>query len=446
MLLQQVLTVGCILFYSCVTAQFLFDQIDPVPAENPVLPKDPDTLYYPFNKAGLQLVIINTYDHWRKTGELYDQMYPRSGSWFMDHGSMPRNIYLWRTRSGEVVKRYHSPPTDSLHLRNTSYTNRNNFESIGVDVRDYHDFFGRFKIYGENNYEGLVNLEGEIVLPAVYEYIWGPHVYAALIFGELPAKLHVRKDGKVGMLNADLTELVPPVYDKINEYELTGTHFKVIKDGKYGAIDQTGKVLVEPRFDELSLIHDSIVIGLIYHDSATLQKIPQNTDWDEGYQIKDCRVFDPDFRVIADLKGYEYICYWATNQFIVKKHGKFGVLSPTGAVVIPLEYNRMVFTEGYFLAEKKGRCGLINTAGKVVLPIDFTQVEIYGKAVYVVKDGLTGVYNDQFRLIAEPQFTERSWEMGRYILTRPDGSAGFVDHTWKEDAYYQSPEGTIQKL
>lgn len=439
-MLLKILTAGFILFGSCVTAQSLFDRIDAVPAENP------DTLYYPFNEDSLQLVIINTYDHWRRKGAAYDAMYPRSGSWFMDHGPAPRNSYLWRNRSGEVVKQYHTKQGSTLHLRNTDYTSRNNFGSIGADVSDYYEFFGRFKIYGENNLEGLINLKGEIVLPAVYEYIVGQRISAAIISGEFPIKLHVRKDGKVGMLNADLTELVPPVYDEINDYELIGPYFKVIKDGKYGVIDQTGKVVVEPRFDELSLIHDSMVIAQVYHDSATLQKIPQNTYWDQGYKIKDCRVFDPDFRVIADLKDYEYLCYWATNQFIVKKHGQFGVLNNRGAVVIPLKYDHMFFTEGYFLAEKEGRNGLINTEGKVVLPVDFTRVEIYGKAVYVVKDGLTGVYSDQFRLIAEPQFTERRWEMGRYILTRPDGSEGFVNHTEKEGCYYQSPEGEIQKL
>lgn len=438
MLLQKILTAFFILFGGCVTAQSLFDRIDAVPAENP------DTLYYPFNEDSLQLVIINTYDHWRRKGTAYDAMYPRSGSWFNDHGPAPRNIYLWRNRSGEVVKQYHTKQDSTLHLRNTDYTNRNNFGSIGADVSDYYEFFGRFKIYGENNLEGLINLKGEIVLPVVYGHIGSLRESIAMV----PNRLLVEKDRKLGILEADLTELVPPVYDKIDYYTF-GTHFKVIKDGKYGAIDQNGKVLVEPQFDEIRPIHDSMYIGLAYQDSAALQKLElrnNNDHWNWGYKVKDCIVFDNHFRIVTELKEYEYIYYWGTRQFIVKKKGEFGVLNHKGEVVIPLEYEQISGLNGYYAAGKNDRYGLINTEGKVVLPLEFTRVEFYGKAVYVVKNELIGVYNDQFRLIAEPQFKYKRWNMGRFILTRPDGSEGFVDHTGKGGCYYQSPEGEIQKL
>jgi hypothetical protein len=227
---------------------------------------------------------------------------------------------------------------------------------------------------------------------------------------------------------------------------MIGTNFKVIKAGKYGAIDQNGKVLVEPQFDEIRPIQDSMYIGLVYHDSAALQKLELRNHWNWGYKVKDCIVLDKDFRIVTELKEYEYIYYWGISRFIVKKNGQFGVLNQKGEVVIPLEYEHISGTNGYYLSGKKGRYGLINTEGKVVLPIEFNHVDIYEKAVYVVKDGLTGVYNDQFRLIAEPQFKESKWYRGRIILTRPDGSEGFVDHTRKGDSYYQSPEGTIQKL
>ena len=435
-MLLKILTAGFILFGSCVTAQSLFDRIDAVPAENP------DTLYYPFNEDGLQLVIINAYDHWRKTGVLYDAMYPRSGSWFNDHGPAPRNIYLWRNRSGEVVKQYHTKQGSTLHLRNTDYTNRNNFGFIAADVSDYNEFFGRFKIYGENNLEGLINMKGEIVLPLDYQYIWSLRISASPV----PDRLFVEKDGKLGMLNADLTELLPPVYDQIDYYDMIGTDFKVIKAGKYGAIDQNGKVLVEPQFDEIRPIHDSMYIGLVYHDSATLQKLELRDHWNWGYKVKDCIVLDKDFRIVTELKDYEYIYYWGISQFIVKKDGEFGVLNNKGEVVIPLEYEQISGLNGYYASGKKDRYGLIDTDGKVVLPIEFTRVEFYGKAVYVVKNELIGVYNDQFRLIAEPQFKYKRWNMGRFILTRPDGSEGFVNHTEKGGCYYQSPEGEIQKL
>lgn len=408
---------------------------------NEISGENPDTLYYPFNEDGLQLVIIADYDHWFKQGSLFDAMYPRSGSWFMDHGPAPKNTYLWRNRAGEVIKQYHTKPGDSLRLRNTDYTNRSGFQSIGLEIMDYREL-NYLKIYNDSNQVGLINLEGEIVLPVEFEDI---RIFQT--FSGISKDILVLKAGKFGLLDPDLNVLFPPIYSEVPDSHMPyGNCLKVAKNGKYGLIDRKGKVLIDLVFDEIRPVHDSLYIGMVYQDSSVIQKLDLRNYWNLGYKSKACIVFDNRFRIVTELKDYEYIYYWGTGQLIVKKDGGFGVMNTKGEIVIPLEYDAISGSDGYYHVGKDSKCGLFNTAGKLVLPIEFTRIWFHGKAVYVIQNELTGVYNDQFRLIAKPQFKYSRWNNGRIILTRPDGSEGFVNYTEKEGSYYQSPEGEIQKL
>lgn len=408
-----------------------------------ILQKSPDTLYLPFNEDGLQLIIINSYDNWMRKGILYDAMYPRGGSWLIDNGPAPKNSYLWRKKNGELIKQYNTEAGHEFGLRSTEYTNRTNFHSIAADVSDYNEFNQHFMFYGENDKVGLIDLKGEIVIPATFDEI-------RRFQNSSDDKILVQKDGKFGFLDLNLKELFPPIYSIKNGYPehnlLNEKYLKVVKDEKFGLINENGEVFIDFLFDEIRLIHDSLYIGLIYNDSSEVKKHYVYSHWDWGYQVKDCYVFDKNFKVITELKDYEYIYYWGIKQFIVKKNNQFGVLNHKGESVIPLEYDNISSYEGYYSVRREDKCGLIDKQGNIVLPIEFTSVQFYNQAVYVTQNGLIGVYSSKFQLIAKPQFKYKTWEMGKYILTREDGSKGFVNHTVEKGSYYQSPEGEIRQL
>jgi hypothetical protein len=397
-------------------------------------PENPDTLYYPFNENGLQLIVIPSYDNWLRTGSLYDAMYPRGGSWFQDNGPAPKNSYLWRNRKGEITKVHNTEPGSVFQLRSTDYTNRTDFSSLGFDVSDYRGFNHCFKIYGENNKVGLIDLKGNIIVPADFNDIrrfWNRSGSSNILL--------VEKDGRIGLLNADLKELFPPVF---TEYpQQSGDYIIVVKNKKCGLINEKGNVLIDLAYDDIKPIHDSLYMGLVFKDSAELTKLRLNTHWNWGYKVKGCAVFDKDFSVVSELQDYEYIYYWGIKQLIVKKNGRFGLLNHRGEVVVPLEYDELFANNGYYMVRKEGKYGLFDRQGKLILPAEFEGVEFYGQAIYITQNGLIGIYNDQFRLIAKPQFKDKTWQRGNYILTRPDGSKGFVNHQNMKASYYESPEG-----
>jgi hypothetical protein len=400
----------------------------------------PETMYFPFNEDSLQLIIIPHYDHWLQKGMLYDRAHPRSGSWF-DHQTAPVNYYLWRNRKGKIVKAYNiavdSSQIDGIQigLNSTDYTNRTNFSSLGLEISDCREFDRYFKFYGENNKVGLVDLKGNIVVPADFGDVrrfWNQS-------GGKTNILLVEKDGKIGLLDSNLKELFPPVF---TEYpQQCGQYLKIVRDKKCGLIDENGKIHIDFMFDDIQSDHDSLYIGLIYKDNNELKNIRVRDYWHLGNKVKGCRVYDQNFNVIAALNDYEYIQFRGMKQLIVKKNNQFGILNYKGEVVIPLAYDTLVSSNSYWVVYKECKCGLMDLKGKLVLPVEFESVEFYGQAIYVTQNELIGIYNDQFRLIAKPQFKEKKWEMGKYILIRPDGSRGFIAHLNVKCPYYESPEG-----
>ena len=78
----------------------------------------------------------------------------------------------------------------------------------------------------------------------------------------------------------------------------------------------------------------------------------------------------------------------------VNKDGKLGFIDKTGKVVIPLEYDAIgIFHEGLASVKNNGKYGFIDTTGKVVIPFEYDLVNCF-------RDGLALVLkNDKFLFI-----------------------------------------------
>lgn len=412
----------------------------------PTSPKaTPDTLYFAFNE-NIQLIVINHYDTWKKQVDFMESSQPMAMPWSMKipHPNSYNN-YIFRNKKGEIVKVYNTNDTIKS-LKNVDFINASELSLISIE--DYRELNNHLKFY-ENGKSGLINLKGDIIVPAVYDEI---RKYQDRNWKR--DKLVIVKDNKFGFLDANLKVLFPPIYqtNRENSYiypehnDIDGQNLKVLKDGKYGLISEEGKVLIDFRFDDIKFIHDNMYIGLIQKEEKELNNIKINKYFDNGYRVKTCIVFDKNFKTVTRLKNFEYILYYGIKSFIVRKNGEFGVINHLGKVIVPLDYDSLIPEErSTYRVSKNNKIGIVNAEGKVVIPLKYENVEFYDEAIYVTQDSLIGVYNRQYKLIAEPQFESKTWDWGKYILIRKNGRRGFVNHK-TGDSYYQSPEGEIIKL
>lgn len=398
-----------------------------------------DTLYFPF-EDGVQLIVINYYDTWERQVAFKEAMQPRGMSWAAVMGPAPKNMYLFRNTEGKIVKTYNGV-SDGKRLKGMDYDNSGIFLLQGL--RDFTEYNRHLKYYDLNDQVGLINTRGDIVVPAVYDDIRRYQDFD----GEWE-KLIIEKDGYFGFLDSNLNVLFPPIYrcsSDTNYYGypehniLNGQYIKVFKEGKCGLINDHGDVLIDFKYDNLLLIHDSMIVGLLNKELIN----PNQYFWNN---VQACEIYDDKFNLITSLDEYDQIEYNGIKRFIVKKDNLVGVVNHKGKVIIPIEYNSLAPQDNNYYVVKGNKSGVISLEGKVLIPIEYEcNMYFYDPAIYVTKNGLIGVYSDKYQLIAEPQYKQRYWEMGKFMLVRPDGSKGFVLHQ-KGGSYYQSPEGEVIKF
>lgn len=398
-----------------------------------------DTLYFPY-EDGVQLIVINYYDTWGRQVAFKEAMEPRGLSWAGIMGPAPKNVYLFRNAEGKIVKAYHSI-SDGSGLKGMNYFNAGLINLYGL--RDFNEYNGYLKYYEINEQVGLINTKGDVVVPAVYDNIRRYQDFD----GEWE-KLIIEKAGYFGFLDSNLNVLFPPIYrcsSDTNYYGypehniLNDKFIKVFKNGRCGLIDENGVVRIDFKFNNIMMIHDTMLVGMV-----NKQVIDRNKYFWQN--VQSCVVFDKNFNQIADLNQYDQLEYNGVKRFIVKKDNLVGVVNHKGEVIIPIQYDNLSTQNGDYYVSRDNKCGIISLEGKVLIPIEFEcNMYFYDPAIYVTKNGLIGVYSDKYQLIAEPQYKQRYWEMGKFMLIRADGSKGFVLHK-KGGTYYQSPEGEVIKF
>ncbi|MES1216849.1 MAG: WG repeat-containing protein [Bacteroidota bacterium] len=151
------------------------------------------------------------------------------------------------------------------------------------------------------------------------------------------------KDGKFGYMDKTEKVIIPATYSYESTYSgisyFTKGYVKLKNDGKYGILDKTGKIVVP---------------------------------------------FDYDYLYVSPtLNGY------AT---VGKKDGSktsYGVISLQNKVVIPLQYEDISSDSNLFAFKQGGKWGLFDLSGKALLPFDYPSLTPYAKyqLVRYEKDG-----------------------------------------------------------
>ena len=142
---------------------------------------------------------------------------------------------------------------------------------------------------------------------------------------------------KLTLLLCSFTGLTQPKY------------FIFEEKGKLGLVDLQGKTVLAPTFNSIE------------------EKQPY---FFACSKTKGCSVYNEDLQLV--LKGgYNSIELGCEGQFIVKKDGKYGVVSEKGAVILPLNYSFIDSNKNGYTVTLNDKTGLFNSEGKEIIPISY---------------------------------------------------------------------------
>lgn len=259
-----------------------------------------------------------------------------------------------------------------------------------------------------NNKWGIINSNGEeVITPKYDEMVIVPNKEKPVFIvtydvdysnGTYKTKAINDKDEQLFQNYSEGVEAIQN-NDSQNNLWYEQTCLKVKKNGKYGLIDFSGKVLLECEYDE-----------------------------------------------IKPINGVE-------NSLVTKKDGKYGLVSTTGSKVIDNEYENITaltknYQDGYVVKNTDGKIGVIGTNKKVALPIEYDDIKnVYANGIYIAKeDGKWQIVNTEKNEKSEFKYSDVVDIDNNYIVVKNDDKCGIIDYNGnvKMEPEYESLKNIYQ--
>ena len=255
----------------------------------------------------------------------------------------------------------------------------------------------------ENDKWGIINSSGETVItPSYDEMIVVPDKEKAvfIVTYDVDYATGAYKTKAVNAKNEQLFSEYEQVeaiqnYDKQNNIWYEKGCLRVKKDGKYGLIDFSGKVLLDCQYDSIEPI-----IG-------------------------------------------------ANNSLVTKKDGKEGLVSTIGAQIIDNSYASITtltdkYEDGYIVKDENGKLGVIGTNKKELLKIEYDEIKnIYSNNTYIAKkDGDWKIVSDGKETTSLNYDDAIAIDGNGYIIVKKDNKFGVVSKTGDENFGVIDAKGT----
>lgn len=300
--------------------------------------------------------------------------------------------------------------------------------------------------YGHSSHYGLLNKQGQIILPAIYDYIGPCSEGLWCVWSKLNSQLKAVNENGVEIMQCQLEHFDHDTYE-------TAFHDGLVKvgnlDGMYGYINLNGDLAIPYQFPHA----DDFCDGL-----APVSEYFGDGEYGYGYIDKNGQwVIDPMYGSASKfsygwgvLSTCCYVSKWGKvlDPFPTVRPfsdgmgnvqngncGEWGYIDITGKISIFSEFEAPSdFSEGLAPAKLNGKWGYIDKKGQVVIPYQFDFANEFKDGFAAVK--FDGEYGDEYGVID----TTGGWAFypGSFIL-KNIGDGIFQIIMDKHEGYVHAP-------
>lgn len=254
-----------------------------------------------------------------------------------------------------------------------------------------------FANFMEGEYEGVVDRNGKVIVPAVYDQV-------SVFYDDKITRVKI--GDQYGFVDRKGNLVISPQFDSF-EYFSEGIAFVQEKgdgytsffssNGKWGAINEEGNQVLPFVYEE----------GGAYKNGKAIVKK------DGAYMI-----IDKKGNVVETPGNFKIIRNFANGFAHVSKNNKVGLLNEKWQVVVPAIYDtiEMMNINGTASVALNGKWGLVDTTGKLVAPCKYNNIEAFnGKALSAYSlNGKKGVISMQGKEITPPIYDEIAVSEGNF--------------------------------
>ncbi|EAY28767.1 conserved hypothetical protein [Microscilla marina ATCC 23134] len=252
------------------------------------------------------------------------------------------------------------------------------------------------KLTSAHHKVGLANAKGKLIVSPKYDYI---NPYAN---GLMP----VQRNKKTGYINAQGKEVIVCQYESGGQFKQG--HALVKTQGKWGIINTKGEMVVDAIYDYINL--DDLKSGTQYIQAQKNQK----------YGMINLQG-STTISFIHD--SYIYKHNGSTPIFVVKINGKSGVIDYKENILIPIEYDNVVYYNGLYKLKKQGLWGWFDPIGNYQSALVYKKLKFLSRDVVMVRhnNGKYSLYDVFSGKKLTEQYTQMGYlfyqsELGDYII------------------------------
>lgn len=198
-----------------------------------------------------------------------------------------------------------------------------------------------------------------------------------------------------------------------NPEKLTvASYYPVYTNEKWGVIDQTGKIIIEPTYDEMitipSIKNDLFICiyDVDYTNDTYKTKVidSKNKEKFTGYDLVE----------VIENKDSNNILWYEEDVLRVKKDNKYGLIDYNGKEILPTEHDSIEALEGVknsLIIKKEEKVGLCDNQGNIIIEPEYKEIKAIGddyKNGYVVinSDNKYGLIDFTKQVILEAKYEE----------------------------------------
>lgn len=303
----------------------------------------------------------------------------------------------------------------------------------------------------KNGKYGLIDFEGKEIIPCDYDEI--------LALTSVKNEFLIKKAGNTGLVNEKGQTIIPTQYKEILTLKdgYNSEYIIVNEDNKYGVINTTGTVLVEPKYEEIK-----------YLNSSTMFAIKESGVW---------KLFNTENSNIIIDGGYDDIVEAKNDSITIVKEGKYGIINVNKEEKVVPQYDDLKYIFSiYYIAKKNGKFGVINLENEEIIPFEYTNMVYIENGGFIQADksetetvifdsnlgqklsgiisevnldkGYLRIYTNNEYKYYNFKFEEKNLSElltnNNIFLAKKDGKYGYIDRDGKTIIDYTYDDGTEQ--
>lgn len=212
--------------------------------------------------------------------------------------------------------------------------------------------------------------------------------------------------------------------------KVEGINYAIVEnDGKYGIIDNRGRLLIQPKYLSLSIQKNN----QFQADGVLINAYEQ-------------RIVGRNDSVLIIKEDYESVEMLDNGLLLVSKNNLFGCINQIGTIIIPLKYKSLVYQNNLLIAvyydetDETYKRGVLDFQEKEIVPFckQIDEIKIESEIILYKQDWHWGAYTLQGQVICEPIYDHIVYVAHNLIKVGMDGKdyESYEDYYWEDGEHY----------